>query len=142
MRPNSRDPSSVSSADAALRIGTGEDGHGVAIFAGLTSEETCLLEASQWATRILDAIAEDRFVLHLQPIVQLADASVASHEVLIRMRDRNGTIVPPGAFIPAAERFNLASALDEWVVYAVLRALATYDHLNVCVNLFARSLGD
>ena len=99
-------------------------------------------DASHWATRITDAIAHDQFVLHFQPIVRLADATVAYHEVLLRMREPDGTTVPPGVFIPAAERYSLASAVDEWVVNAVIRTLTQHDHLNVCVNLFPSSLGD
>ncbi|MBA3564390.1 MAG: EAL domain-containing protein, partial [Gammaproteobacteria bacterium] len=72
----------------------------------------------QWVARVQSALRENRFHLLAQPIVALAeDASGTQHyELLLRMRDENGRVVPPGAFLPAVERFNLAMRLDDWVV--------------------------
>ncbi|MFV2032475.1 MAG: EAL domain-containing protein [Gammaproteobacteria bacterium] len=70
----------------------------------------------QWVARINRALEDDRFTLYAQPIVPL-DASGARHfELLLRMIDENGEIIPPGAFLPAAERYDLIGLLDHWVV--------------------------
>ncbi len=53
-------------------------------------------------------------MLHYQPVVSLADEDepVKRCEFLLRMRNPDGTLVPPGAFIPAAERYNLIAEID------------------------------
>ncbi|WP_290583777.1 EAL domain-containing protein [Ketobacter sp.] len=67
-----------------------------------------------WASRIRQALDRDEFVLYKQAIVGLSES--ASHcEFLVRMKDGE-RIVPPGLFIPAAERFNLMTLIDRWVV--------------------------
>lgn len=73
----------------------------------------------RWVNRIRSALDEDRLRLYVQPIVALnsRDEPVeARYEVLVRMLDEQGRIIPPGAFMPAAERYNVASAIDRWVV--------------------------
>jgi Amt family ammonium transporter len=81
---------------------------------------------AQWVTRIRSALEADRFILYLQPIQPLeavAD-SLCHYEVLIRMISEAGDIIPPGAFIPAAERYDLMPSIDRWVV----------SHLVACVT--------
>lgn len=73
---------------------------------------------AQWVTRIRSALEEDRFTLHVQPIQPLAESeeSRPNYEVLLRMIGEEGEIIPPGAFLPAAERYDLMPAIDLWVV--------------------------
>ena len=99
-----------------------------------------------WAGRITRALDEDRFVLFKQPVVALskqADADHTSHcEVLVRMRD-NDAIINPGAFIPAAERYNLMPDIDRWVVTQVFEMLQSSDRAQVvAINLSGASLVD
>jgi len=73
----------------------------------------------QWMSRIAKAFEEQRFRLYYQEIVPVAAArrgATRHFEVLLRMIDESGAIVPPGAFIPAAERYNLMPAVDRWVI--------------------------
>ena len=68
-------------------------------------------------------------------------------ETLIRYQDANGNIIPPGAFLPAAERYNLAVALDQWVIAHLFAWLAGHPRflaeLSQCsVNLSGLSLSD
>jgi diguanylate cyclase (GGDEF)-like protein/PAS domain S-box-containing protein len=72
----------------------------------------------QWVGHVKKALDEDRFVLYCQPVVPLRDTEHAPphFEILVRMVDDHGKLIPPGAFIPAAERFNVMPALDRWVV--------------------------
>jgi EAL domain-containing protein (putative c-di-GMP-specific phosphodiesterase class I) len=88
---------------------------------------------------IREALAEQRFVLHAQPIVDLRNGRVAYHELLIRMISETGEIIPPGDFLPIAERFSLAGEIDSWVVG---EALELARHQPVTVNLSGRSIGD
>jgi PAS domain S-box-containing protein len=93
-----------------------------------------------WIGRLRDAMDENRLDLAAQPIVSLASGEVAHHELLVRMRDRDGELVMPGEFLPAAERFGLIRELDRWVV-AQASSLAAKKH-RVNLNLSAHSLGD
>ena len=73
-----------------------------------------------WVVRLNDAFQQDRFRLYYQPIVSLDDAVFDNHvEILIRMLDERGEIVLPGAFIPAAERYDLMGTMDRWVIESV-----------------------
>jgi diguanylate cyclase (GGDEF)-like protein/PAS domain S-box-containing protein len=102
----------------------------------------------QWATRIAQALDEGRFVLHAQRVTPIgAGALPGLHaEVLVRMVERDGTLVSPGAFLPAAERFHLASRLDRWVLARALDWLrsrpAARAMRSLAVNLSGQSLGD
>lgn len=82
----------------------------------------------EWVTRIRGALDEGRFTLYKQVISPISAAHDHRHcEYLIRMVDRDGSIVTPGAFIPAAERYNLMPELDQWVVENVLRHISESD---------------
>lgn len=100
----------------------------------------------QWVTRIRDALEGDRFVLYHQPIVSLTDGGKQGVrcELLLRMQNPNGGLVPPGAFIPAAERYNLISEIDRWVVSNVCQCLSRADcPARLCfINLSGQTMGD
>jgi len=74
-----------------------------------------------WIARINAALAEDRFVLYQQQYLPLAPAvdGRCHLEVLLRMVDEDGSLVQPGTFIPAAERYNLMPSIDRWVIRRV-----------------------
>ncbi|MCG6975723.1 MAG: EAL domain-containing protein [Acidiferrobacterales bacterium] len=70
----------------------------------------------QWVARINDALAENRFTLYSQAIQPLKNGNRIHAEFLLRMLGPESQVVPPGAFIPAAERYNLMPAIDRWVI--------------------------
>lgn len=80
-----------------------------------------------WVQRIHDALDEERFCLFAQKIAPLQNTSqTGAHiELLLRLRDRDGNLVPPGDFIPAAERYGLMPLIDRWVVEHAFTILAT-----------------
>jgi diguanylate cyclase (GGDEF)-like protein/PAS domain S-box-containing protein len=90
--------------------------------------------------RIRVALAEDRFVLYGQPIIDLRSGLVAYHELLIRMRSDDGGIIAPGDFLPAAERFGLIVEIDRWVTGHALRMAIQGE--RVTINLPGPSIGD
>ena len=102
----------------------------------------------QWTSRIELALDEDRFELYAQRIVPLKTKHKGFHcEILLRMRDADGTMILPGAFLPAAERYHLASRIDRHVVRKVFEWLgalngASADIATVAVNLSGHSIGD
>ena len=102
-----------------------------------------------WARRLEQALDEDRFELHAQRILPIGRPHGGLHcEVLLRLRDGDdGALVPPGHFLPAAERFQLAARIDRWVVRQVFTQLdrATVAGLHperVAINLSGQSLSD
>ena len=99
-----------------------------------------------WVSRIRDALEEGRFVLHYQPVVSLADEDepVKRCEFLLRMRNLDGTLVPPGAFIPAAERYNLIAEIDRWVVRNACDCMSRSNGAaGLCfINLSGQTVGD
>lgn len=101
----------------------------------------------EWAQRLSAAIKEDRLRLYGQPIMALqAGNSLVRHEILVHMLDEDGQVVPPMAFIPAAERYNLMPSVDRWVLRATLswmRRVSRFAAPMACsVNLSGRSLCD
>ena len=113
----------------------------------------------QWVSRINQALEEDRFCLSVQPIRPVAQVvqdnpmnahdgeSHGHYELLLRMRDSNGRLVPPGAFLPAAERYSLSVKIDRWVVDKVFSWLDAHpeqlESLSLCsINLSGSSLAD
>jgi PAS domain S-box-containing protein len=98
------------------------------------------LERISWIGRLRAALADDRFELHAQPIVDLATGATVQHELLIRLRDEDGTLVAPGQFLPTAERFGLIGEIDQWVAKQGI-GYAACGHA-VELNLSAQSLGN
>jgi diguanylate cyclase (GGDEF)-like protein/PAS domain S-box-containing protein len=101
----------------------------------------------QWTSRIERALDEGGFELFAQRIQSLkAEARGLHAEVLLRMRNEDGSLVLPGAFLPAAERFHLASRLDRWVLSRAIAWLQALPHPsmveNLSVNLSGQSVGD
>jgi diguanylate cyclase (GGDEF)-like protein/PAS domain S-box-containing protein len=72
-------------------------------------------------SRITSALDENRYVLYYQPIIPVcATPDNSQHcEILVRMINKDGTLVQPAQFIPAAERYNLMPALDRWIIKRV-----------------------
>jgi len=95
------------------------------------------------------ALAQDRFRLEAQPIVPLNGASTGpKFELLLRMTDEDGQSVSPEKFLSAAERYQLAPAIDRWVLRRVLETLepqaTELSRRGACfaVNISGQSLGD
>ncbi|MER2545305.1 MAG: EAL domain-containing protein [Candidatus Accumulibacter phosphatis] len=99
------------------------------------------------AAGLWDALEQERFCLYCQPIVSLTgDGDTSTHfELLLRMRDDDGKLVAPAAFIPAAERYGLMGAIDRWVIRTAFRhyseTLST-SAAEMSINLSGNSLND
>ena len=94
-----------------------------------------------WVEEIRGALAEDRFELLAQPIVGLGGACERRFELLLRMRNRDGDLIPPGAFLYIAERLDLVQEIDRWVVARATRLLAEHPQISLEVNLSGKSIG-
>ncbi len=98
----------------------------------------------EWISRIRAAIDNNRLFMDAQYITSLSGAEQSRYEVLVRMRDEDGRVLPPGAFLPAAERFEMAHLIDRWVIGHVLVQLDSHpEHLatlDAChINISGRS---
>jgi diguanylate cyclase (GGDEF)-like protein/PAS domain S-box-containing protein len=102
----------------------------------------------QWVEKIHQGLNENRFSLYGQIIVPVLGEEEGLHfETLIRYKDINGQIVPPGAFLPAAERYNQAPILDRWVIKTLFSWMAKQpdfvNDLKLCsINLSGLSFSD
>ena len=107
-------------------------------------------EEMKWVSRITSAVEEDRLELFFQPIIGIGDddgVRRGHYELLLRMRDENGDLVGPNQFIPAAERYNLMSTLDRWVIHEALSELADRSEdgdakYTLAINLSGTSLSE
>lgn len=104
----------------------------------------------QWVSRIHRAVEEDLLELYFQPIAPVSDQSSVSgeyYEILVRMHDDGGNLIAPGAFLPAAERYNLMPVIDKWVVKTAFKWLDGHpEHLknlaHCAINLAGPSVSD
>lgn len=100
-----------------------------------------------WSQRIRDALQNERMVLYLQRIVD-GQGRVRGYESLVRMRGPDGRLVPPGEFLPSAQRLGLMPAIDRWVIGSALGLIERYRSglrnadLYISVNLDAQTVGD
>ena len=92
-----------------------------------------------WVERIREALEHDRFELHSQPIVDLASGETVQRELLIRMRDEAGELVPPGMFLPAAEEYGLIEDIDRWVLSQAVQLAARGEAVEVNVSAASMS---
>ena len=92
------------------------------------------------------ALSRNEFEVHYQPVVSLADGSVAGAEALLRWTHREWGAIPPDEFIPLAEENGLILPIGAWVLGAALRQLAAWradgHMLSVSVNMSPRQLAD
>lgn len=100
----------------------------------------------QWVSRLTQALEQDALQLYQQTIAPLQTSDEGMHyEVLVRLRGEDGVIYPPGAFMPAAERYGMMVQLDRWVIQRTLAWLGHHpEHLaklKLCtINLSGASI--
>ena len=77
-----------------------------------------------WEATIQRALAEDRFEIHAQPIIRIADGTIDRYELFIRMIDEDGDLVAPESFLGVAERGGLIGRIDRWMVKHAVALIA------------------
>ena len=139
----------LSAADAACHVAKQQGRDRVQVY---RSDDAFLARHEsemQWVQRVSRAVEHNRLVLHGQPVVRLQpeDGEPSRHvEVLVRMLGESGELEQPLVFIPAAERFNVMTSVDRWVVRQTLALMADQHQkpggLYCAINLSGQSLCD
>ncbi len=101
----------------------------------------------QWVERIHRALDENRFCIYAHSIVSLDEQNKTSYELLIRLKNEDGSITPPGGFLPAAERYYQAGQIDRWVIEHAFKILGQHQHFfnhtdHFSINLSGQSIAD
>ena len=145
--PDVRSPSAVlAQADVACLTAKMAGRNRVSIYRPEQSEAVDRHREIAVAAGLELAIEEGRLRLFAQRIVACADPTQERYEILVRMLDRDGTVIPPSVFIPAAERYDLIGVIDRWVVREALSIIERAGYLErdtrIHLNLSAASIGD
>jgi len=149
---NDDDPNRVlSAADEACYIAKEKGRNRSYLYQADMVESSRWHKEMHWASKLQEAIDEDRFVLIAQPIVPLDPAlrNYRHYEILLRVKDEHGHIVSPGVFMPAAERYKLVAKIDRWVIRNSIDAMAAAWPRGAgipidtfAINLCGTTLGD
>lgn len=93
-----------------------------------------------WGERIREAIDQERIVVYAQPIFDLRKECVAREELLVRMLDETGDVIPPSSFLPTAERLGLIAEIDRLVLAKAIELAGRSQ--PIAVNVSGASLCD
>ncbi|MBM4054034.1 MAG: EAL domain-containing protein [Planctomycetes bacterium] len=134
----------ISYADLAMYQAK-EKGKGCVCF--FSPDHAAQLEAMiTWKQRIQDALAHNKFVLYLQPIMDLTNNTFSRYEVLLRMKGDNGEIILPCDFLKTAERFGLIRDIDRWVTIQSIQLISEHQldskGIHLEVNLSGKAFMD
>ncbi|MDN4038412.1 EAL domain-containing protein [Massilia sp. YIM B02443] len=138
----------ISTADRACREAKTGLGDGLVVYergADAFRQRAAELDLVE---RLSGPHATDNLLLEMQPIMSLrAPHESLNFEVLLRMREADGRVIPAGAVIAAAEKSGRASMIDRWVLNTTLAWIAEHaeqlaNTRFVCMNLSGASLND
>ena len=106
-------------------------------------------EENYWATKIEEAIRDNRLRLYAQTIVPLKNAERYNkhYEILVRLLDEDNNLVQPNAFIPAAERYNLMNSVDRKIIFETFKFIHKHSEqeeniTHYSINLSGNTIGD
>ena len=146
---NTRDSAeAIRQADLACYTAKDQGRGQVYVYEEQDSELIRRQEETYWASRINEALDNNRIRLYAQPIVPLGKRAHARphYEILVRLLDADNQLVQPGAFIPAAERYNLMGIIDRRIIYDTFRFIQSgqANGHDACfsINLSGNSLNE
>jgi len=138
----------LSAADTACFLAKDKGRNQVQVFQ-MEDEEVASRKCElDWVSEITRSLAEDRFFLDCQRVdstVERRGGRTEYLELLLRMRHKDGSVISPKSFIPAAERYSLMPDIDRWVVRKTLQMLSDFQptvESRFAINLSGRTLSD
>ncbi|MDB6062371.1 MAG: diguanylate cyclase domain protein [Verrucomicrobiaceae bacterium] len=137
----------LSRADVACYTAKNEGRNRVVVYSDNEGDAARDHSQIQMAASIREALQNERFCLYAQEITPLAPNNRSrAIELLVRLRTEQGQLLPPGAFIPAAERYGLMAGIDRWVISKALIELGDelkqIDNLSIAINLSGTSFNE
>jgi diguanylate cyclase (GGDEF)-like protein len=141
----------LSLADLACHAAKNSGRNRASVFRPEDDESMQQQREMMWVSRINDGMDQQLFVLFQQLILGVSDQSGSKNylEFLLRLKDKDGNLIPPIVFIPAAERYNLMPALDRWVIDQSFTYIAAHHLENLeqgihkyFINLSGATLND
>ncbi len=138
-----------SNAESALKAAKERGRNKTQVFKLDDSDLLRRKEMVKWVSRVQTALRENRFEIHAQLILPLnGKTRVPHYEILLRLRDKEGQIVSPGLFLPAAENFYLMPKIDRWVIENTFKILSrqpgskSQPACEISINLSGQTLSD
>jgi diguanylate cyclase (GGDEF)-like protein len=136
----------LGAADAACYMAKEKGRNRVQFYRPHDSEVFLRRGEMEWVSRLQRALQDERFALHAQKIISIQDRGARSvhHELLVRMLDEHDKLIPPMAFIPAAERYSMMPLVDQWVVQSAFSKVSTLGPNcgTYAINISGTSIGD
>ncbi len=133
----------LSTVDSACYAAKEEGGNRIHVFRPDDKDLKQHNRQLNWLSRIHQGLEKNKLVLYVQRMETLKKGAEQHCELLVRMRDDNGTLYPPGYFLPVAERYHLMPLIDRWVIREALSIIARKgaNFSDICaINLSGQSL--
>lgn len=134
----------LSEADMALRSAQAQEANSWQLTAPENLDRRKARPAGDWRAFIEKALEQNNITLLYQPVVSCPEQQLMHKEVLVRIPDDDGELIPAGVFLPVAESVGLAAAIDEAVVDKVVKALLDDPAIQgrFAINLSPQSLSN
>lgn len=137
----------IKQADSACHQAKAKGRNGFLFYQENENAREQLLEDAGWSNRLREALANNQFVIHYQPIVSADKSAEEIYEVLLRLKDgASEELISPQAFMGAAERFGMACDITQWVIDNALEQLAVFRStgrsMSLSINLAGCALED
>jgi diguanylate cyclase (GGDEF)-like protein len=136
----------LSAADAACYMAKEKGRNRVQVYRPHDSEVSMRRGEMEWVSRLQRALEEGRFALYSQEIIPIKGQAPrgSHHELLVRMLDEHGMVIPPMAFIPAAERYSMMPLVDQWVIQNAFTTISSLgpECGTFAINVSGTSIGD
>ena len=131
----------MKAADAACQSSKNQGRNHIHVINQKEGEFEAHIKEVAWLDEINKALAHDSFELYAQKITALDTGESTDHyELLLRLKNEDGSITPPGIFIPSAERYELMPKIDRWVLLNAFSAIKSSEFYSI--NLSGQTVSD
>ena len=133
----------INQADIACREAKSSGRNRMRVYVPPDGEDQRHLTDVGWMNCLRDALDKDGLEIYFQPINNIATGETTHHELLLRLKAEDGTLVSPEAFLPSAVRFGLMNEIEFWMLRNAAKAYAKYSRtdrrLRFSINLSANA---